>query len=111
MSWENGLFRPGFPKTGNLIIISSKKQFVKQIFCSLESFENPYNTERLPGDFTPFYITISICTIVFAAILILNIICCCSERYKAYWQDPHTGNRWIFSIWVSPPKYQPPLDV
>jgi len=103
---------------------------------------------------------------VFAVILILNIVCCCSERYKNYWQgkkgdgccivslllfqcsmdisskrldheellilpfqrcnkyddnrqilfvliilDPHTGNRWIFSIWVSPPKYQPPLDV
>lgn len=91
MSWDNGLFRPGFPKT--------------------ESFENPYNTQRLVGDFTPFYITIAICTVFFAIILILNIICCCSERYKSYWQDPHTGNRWILSIWVTSPKYQPPLDV
>lgn len=91
MSWDNGLFRPGFPKT--------------------ESFENPFNTHRLVGDFTPFYITIAVCTIVFAIILILNIACCCSERYKSYWQDPHTGNRWILSIWVTSPKYQPPLDV
>lgn len=91
MSWDNGLFRPGFPKT--------------------ESFDNPYNTQRLPGDYSPFYITIAVCTVVFAVILILNIVCCCSEKYKKYWQDPHTGNRWIFTIWVSSPKYQPPLDV
>ena len=96
-SWEYGYihtdtrFRPGFPKT--------------------ESFDNPYNRDRLPGDFTPFYVTIAICTIVIAIILILNIVCCCSEKYKAYWQDPHTGNRWIFSLWVTPPKYQPPLDI
>jgi len=92
MSWEGGLFRPGFPKT--------------------ESFENPYNTlPPLPGDFTPFHVTIAVCTIVFAFILILNLVCCCSERYKNYWRNPHTGNRLILSLWISSPKYQPPLDV
>jgi len=89
MSWEGQLFRPGFPKT--------------------ETYDNPYNTlPAIPGDYTPFYITITICTIVLAIILLINIYCCCSERYKDYWLDNNTGNRWIFSVWTSSPKNQAP---
>ncbi|CAK1588514.1 unnamed protein product [Parnassius mnemosyne] len=61
------------------------------------------------GDFTPFYITIAICSVVLGFLLILNIVCCCS-RYSDYWLDRHTGNRWIVSIWSATPHKQPPLD-
>ncbi|XP_026500471.1 uncharacterized protein Wrm1 [Vanessa tameamea] len=61
------------------------------------------------GDFTPFYIAIAICSIIFGALLILNVVCCCS-RYSDYWLDRHTGNRWIVSIWSATPHKQPPLD-
>ncbi|KAG7313176.1 hypothetical protein JYU34_000269 [Plutella xylostella] len=64
---------------------------------------------REVGDFTPFYITIAICSVILGSILILNFICCCS-RYSEYWLDRHTGNRWIVSIWSSTPHKQPPLD-
>lgn len=62
------------------------------------------------GDFTPFYIAIAICSVIFGSILILNIICCCS-RYSDYWLDRHTGNRWLVSIWSATPHKQPPLDL
>ncbi|XP_026747629.1 uncharacterized protein LOC113508745 [Trichoplusia ni] len=61
------------------------------------------------GDFTPFYIAIAICSVIFGFLLILNIVCCCS-RYSDYWLDRHTGNRWIVSIWSATPHKQPPLD-
>ncbi|KAI8431099.1 hypothetical protein MSG28_001155 [Choristoneura fumiferana] len=61
------------------------------------------------GDFTPFYITIAICSIILGLIIILNVVCCCS-RYSDYWLDRHTGNRWIVSIWSATPHKQPPLD-
>ncbi|XP_014366355.2 uncharacterized protein LOC106717144 isoform X1 [Papilio machaon] len=69
---------------------------------------NPLTT-RIIGDFTPFYITIAICTILLTFMIILNIICCCS-KYSDYWLDRHTGNRWIVSIWSATPHRQPPLD-
>ncbi|VVC96138.1 unnamed protein product [Leptidea sinapis] len=62
------------------------------------------------GDFTPFYISIAICSIILGSLLILNIICCCS-KYSDYWLDRHTGNRWIVSIWSTTPHKQPPLDL
>ncbi|KAG6443146.1 uncharacterized protein LOC115455756 isoform X2 [Manduca sexta] len=61
------------------------------------------------GDFTPFYIAIAICSVIFGFLLILNIVCCCS-RYSDYWLDRHTGNRWLVSIWSATPHKQPPLD-
>lgn len=61
------------------------------------------------GDFTPFYITIAICSIILGSLLILNFVCCCS-KYSEYWLDRHTGNRWIVSVWSSTPHKQPPLD-
>ncbi|XP_023937787.1 uncharacterized protein LOC112045726 isoform X2 [Bicyclus anynana] len=61
------------------------------------------------GDFTPFYISIAICSVLFGLLIILNVVCCCS-RYSDYWLDRHTGNRWIVSIWSATPHKQPPLD-
>ncbi|XP_039763879.1 uncharacterized protein LOC120636462 [Pararge aegeria] len=62
------------------------------------------------GDFSPFYIAIAICSVIFGFLLILNIVCCCS-RHSVYWLDRHTGNRWIVSIWSATPHKQPPLDL
>lgn len=93
MSWENGVFKPWSPP----------KTIEKETF--------DYNTTSLTGDFTAFYIGIGICTAFLAFLLILNICFCRSERFKSYWLDPNTGNRWILSLWVSPPKYQPPLVI
>ncbi|CAH2104043.1 unnamed protein product [Euphydryas editha] len=61
------------------------------------------------GDFTPFYIVIAISAVILGALIILNVVCCCS-RYSDYWLDRHTGNRWIVSIWSATPHKQPPLD-
>lgn len=40
----------------------------------------------------------------------INIIIGCCSRHKYYWQDRHTGNRWLVSIWSATPHNQPPLD-
>lgn len=73
--------------------------------------KNPFFTKHEYGDFSPFYITIAICTVILGAIIILNIICCCCSKYAEYWQDRHTGNRWLVSIWSATPHKQPPLDL
>lgn len=43
------------------------------------------------GDFTPFYIVITICSIIGLSLFILNIVLGCCSKYSAYWQDKHTG--------------------
>lgn len=50
------------------------------------------------GDFTPFYIAIAICSVILGAIIILNVVCCCS-RYSDYWLDRHTGGFTLSSYW------------
>lgn len=71
---------------------------------------NPYFTGPIYGSFKPFYVTIAICTVVLGSIIILNIILGCCSKHRKYWQDRHTGNRWLVSIWSSTPHKQPPLD-
>ncbi|XP_030372887.1 uncharacterized protein LOC115622904 [Scaptodrosophila lebanonensis] len=71
---------------------------------------NPYFTGHIYGNFSPFYVTIAICTVVLGSIIILNIILGCCSKYRKYWQDRHTGNRWLVSIWSATPHKQPPLD-
>jgi len=71
---------------------------------------NPYFTGHIYGSFKPFYVTISICTVVLLSIIILNIILGCCSKHRKYWQDRHTGNRWLVSIWSSTPHKQSPLD-
>ncbi|XP_034947322.1 uncharacterized protein wrm1 [Chelonus insularis] len=72
---------------------------------------NTYFTKHEYGDFTPFYITITICSLLGGFLIILNVVCCWCSRYREYWQDRHTGNRWIHSLWVVTPHKIPPLDL
>ncbi|KAH8300803.1 uncharacterized protein wrm1 [Drosophila kikkawai] len=72
--------------------------------------KNPYFTGHIYGNFSPFYVTIAICTVVLGSIIILNIILGCCSKHRKYWQDRHTGNRWLVSIWSATPHKQPPLD-
>lgn len=71
---------------------------------------NPYFTGPIYGSYKPFYVTIAICTVVLGSIIVLNIILGCCSKHRKYWQDRHTGNRWLVSIWSSTPHKQPPLD-
>uniref|UniRef100_A0A6P4E7K3 Uncharacterized protein LOC108037376 n=1 Tax=Drosophila rhopaloa TaxID=1041015 RepID=A0A6P4E7K3_DRORH len=73
--------------------------------------KNPYFTGHIYGSFSPFYVTIAICTVVLGTIIILNIILGCCSKHRKYWQDRHTGNRWLVSIWSATPHNQPPLDL
>lgn len=52
---------------------------------------NPILSKVGDGDFTPFYIVIAISAVVLGALIILNVVCCCS-RYSDYWLDRHTGD-------------------
>ncbi|XP_011210889.2 PREDICTED: uncharacterized protein LOC108969423 [Bactrocera latifrons] len=72
--------------------------------------KNPYFTGHIYGNFSPFYVTIAVCTVVLGSIIILNIILGCCSKHRKYWQDRHTGNRWLVSIWSATPHLQPPLD-
>jgi len=70
------------------------------------------NIKPEPSDYTPFYIAIGICSFLLAFLFIFNCcMCFCVKEYKAYWQDHHTGNRWILPLFVSTPKDQPPVDL
>lgn len=73
--------------------------------------KNPYFDGHIYGDFTPFYITIAICTVVIVLLVGLNIVFRCCSRHSNYWKDPYTGNRWICSLWTGTPHRQPPLDL
>ncbi|XP_055686961.1 uncharacterized protein LOC129792176 [Lutzomyia longipalpis] len=73
--------------------------------------DNPFFTKHLYGNFSPFYVTIGICTLLGVFLFVLNIIFGCCSRHRDYWQDRHTGNRWLISIWSATPHKQPPLDL
>ena len=53
--------------------------------------EDPKLHEKIFGDFTAFYVTVTICTVLGAFLFLLNIALCCCSRYKKYWQDSNTG--------------------
>jgi hypothetical protein len=53
--------------------------------------DNPRLHEKIYGDFTAFYVTVSICTVLGAFLFLVNIALCCCSRYKNYWQDSNTG--------------------
>lgn len=76
-----------------------------------EYLDNPYFTKRLHGDWSPFYQTIAVCSVLLAVIFILNLVLGCCSKYREYWQDRHTGNRWIASLWTATPHQNPPLDL
>lgn len=59
-----------------------------------ERFEyqkNPTVGEPEYGDFTPFYVTVTVCTILGVFLFILNIAFGCCSRYSEYWNERHTG--------------------
>ncbi|CAO1314278.1 unnamed protein product [Diamesa tonsa] len=72
--------------------------------------DNPFFKKPIYGDFTAFYITITLCTIFAIFLCALNLICGCCSKHKHYWSDRYTGNRWIVSLWTAGPQ-QPPLDL
>lgn len=47
--------------------------------------------EKEIGDFTPFYATITICTLLGGFLFILNIVFGCCSSYREYWADGNTG--------------------
>lgn len=53
--------------------------------------KNPYFTGHIYSDWSPFYITIAICTVFFGALLIFNAICCLCSGHKKYWKNKHSG--------------------
>lgn len=73
--------------------------------------DSPYFKKHLYGDFSPFYATIAVCTVIGVFLIVLNAICTCCSRHRGYWQDRHTGNRWLVSIWTATPHKQQPLDL
>lgn len=54
--------------------------------------KSPYFKKHEYGDFTPFYITVTICAVIGVSIFVLNIVLGCCSRYSGYWNDRHTGN-------------------
>lgn len=52
---------------------------------------NPFFTKHEPGDFSPFYTAIGICTVIVIALVALNVFFCCCSKHKDYWLDPNTG--------------------
>ncbi|CAH1179338.1 unnamed protein product [Phaedon cochleariae] len=71
---------------------------------------SPYFKKHEYGDFTPFYIAVTICTILGVFIFLINIVLGCCSTHSRYWNDRHTGNRWIASLWTATPHKQPALD-
>lgn len=76
-----------------------------------EYLNNPFFKKHLYGDFTSFYITITICTVFGVFLFALNLICGCCSKNKGYWNDRFTGNRWLVSFWTATAHKQPPLDL
>lgn len=76
-----------------------------------EYMKNPLYKDREFGDFTAFYVTVSICTIFALILFVINIFFCWCSEHRHYWIDSNTGNRWILPIWVKTPHKQPPLDL
>lgn len=73
--------------------------------------KNPYFVKKDYGDFTPFYVAIAICSVLGGFLFILNIVFCWCSRHRSYWQNRHTGNRWIQPLWTVLPHKTPPLDL
>ncbi|XP_065350775.1 uncharacterized protein wrm1 [Cloeon dipterum] len=77
---------------------------------SSDPYLNEYFTKREYGDFTPFYVTICICLVIFFALLLLNCIFCCCSEHSQYWCDKNTGNQLLIPIWTRTPHQQLPLN-
>ncbi|XP_012263403.1 uncharacterized protein LOC105690293 [Athalia rosae] len=76
-----------------------------------EYLKNPYFTGHEYGDFTTFYIVITICAVIGIILFVINSVFCWCSPWRDYWCDRHTGNRWIQSLWTNTPHKNPPLDL
>jgi len=76
-----------------------------------EYLKNPFFEKHIYGDWSPFYKTITVCMVFIVVLLVLNLLFGCASKYKEYWQDRNTGNRWIGTIWTATPTNQFPLDL
>ncbi|KAG5872920.1 hypothetical protein JTB14_031078 [Gonioctena quinquepunctata] len=84
------------PKTVLARSLPTKSAFSTACFaCSNPSEYQPYDLPCLHDWITLF---------------LLNIILGCCSKYSGYWNDRHTGNRWIVSLWTATPHQQPALD-
>lgn len=82
--------------TGNISLsfseVSQSKIYKMSILEEREDYlKNPFFVKHEYGDFTPFYIAVTICSLIFAFLCILNIGFCWCSRHRDYWQNPHTG--------------------
>lgn len=66
-----------------------------------EYLKSPYFEKHEYGDFTPFYVTVSILTILGVTLFVLNIALGCCSRYSGYWNDRHTGKSHIICFVLS----------
>nr|CAI5837811.1 unnamed protein product [Callosobruchus analis]CAI5863337.1 unnamed protein product [Callosobruchus analis]CAI5864838.1 unnamed protein product [Callosobruchus analis] len=53
--------------------------------------KSPYFKKHEYSDFSPFYITITVCTVIGLTIFLINVFLGCCSRYSEYWNDRHTG--------------------
>lgn len=110
-------FRSEIPAVETLIAAISQQFWAYRAMVTIEEREaylrNPFFKEedRIKGDFTPFYITIAACTLLALFLFVLNLICGCCSKYREYWNDRHTGNRWLVTIFTTSPHKSPPLDL
>lgn len=78
----------------SLLITSTCEPFWKAMSTVEERtayLDNPFFEKHIYGDFTPFYITIAICTIFGVFLFALNLICGCCSKHRYYWNDRFTG--------------------
>ncbi|CAH0391330.1 unnamed protein product [Bemisia tabaci] len=73
--------------------------------------KNPLYNNHEPSNYTPFYLTLFVCTLLTIVLVVFNVILCCFSKHRHYWKDSNTGNRWLLPIWVKTPAGQPPLDL
>ncbi|XP_069957564.1 uncharacterized protein wrm1 [Cherax quadricarinatus] len=80
---------------------------VFNVSASLAEFNQRYGVKPEFNDYTPFYVTITICTIVGVILILVNWICSCCHEHSKYWSDPDTGNRFASLIFIRKTKQRP----
>jgi hypothetical protein len=60
------------------------------------------------SNYPAFYTGITICTIIFGLLVILNAVCLCT-RFRGYWRNKNTGNRIIGPVYLVTPRNTEPL--
>lgn len=88
--------------TSSKVFIPSQIQIPWNAMSVLEErdayLRSPYFEKHEYGDFTPFYVTVTILTIIGVALFVLNIALGCCSRYSGYWNDRHTGKVTLYNF-------------